>query len=201
MVPIRRSTQVLSRQPNTTIPTWSTFTTYYYVIVARDTGGNESAASGELAATPVDLPPAAPTGLVATAGDGVVYLEWNENTEPDFREYRIYMAEQTGGPYDEIDSDDVTEWTVYGLTNGEPYFFVVSAIDEGGYESPYSSEVAATPVNINPPDAPTGLAAVEGFESVFLDWDDNDESDFSRYVVYQSETSGGAVHQRRSHRR
>ena len=45
-------------------------------------------------------------------------------------------------------------------------------------------------IEAEPPLAPTGLAATAGFSTVWLDWDDNNESDLAGYNVYRSITSG-----------
>ena len=77
-------------------------TTYYYVVRAEDNGTNESSNSNEDSATPNDPPPAAPTGLVATAGDGSVSLNWDDNTEPDLAGYNVYRSTTASGPYSKI---------------------------------------------------------------------------------------------------
>jgi hypothetical protein len=41
-------------------------------------------------------PPAAPTGLVAAAGEGSVSLDWTDNSEPDLAGYRVYRREPDG---------------------------------------------------------------------------------------------------------
>ncbi len=173
---------------NVTNGTW-----YYYVITATDLGGSESAYSVQVQALPRDMvPPAAPTNLQATALDSQVYLTWDANTEPDFNSYFIYIAETQGGPYDEIDSDDVTEWLVTGLTNGVTYYFVVQAEDNWGNLSPYSNEVSAVPSSTPEPLPPTNLQVlVEGDEYVFLDWDDSTQPSVTSYNTYRSTTSGG----------
>ncbi len=166
--------------------------TYYFYVSAVDTAGNESDHDDEVSAIPTDdAPPAAPTGLVATAGDGIVYLDWNDNTEPDLREYRIYISQVSGGPYDEVDSDDPSEFPVGGLTNGITYYFVVTAIDDGGWESPYSNQASAYPHDSGPPAAPSNLVGFPLDGAAFIDWDPNTEPDLREYVLFESLTSGG----------
>jgi len=165
--------------------------TYYYVASASDAYGNEGPLSAEVAGTPTNLPPAAPTGLVATPGDRKAYLEWDANTEPDFREYRIYYSETSGGPYDEIDSDDVTSWVVGGLNNGQPYYFVVEALDEAGAVSPFSNEATTTPIDNEAPGLPYNIATTGNIGTVFIEWTPPNDPDFFYVSVYRSSTSGG----------
>jgi len=91
--------------------------------------------------------PAIPAGLVATAGDGEVSLDWDDNADTDLKEYNVYRAEVSGGPYTEIASVTDSEYTNTGLTNGTTYYYVVTAVDESDNESGNSAEVSATPAS------------------------------------------------------
>lgn len=121
--------------------------TYYYVVRAYD-GTQEGANSNEASAAPVDNPPAAPTGLVATPGDAQVSLDWNDNTEPDLASYSVYRS-TTSGIYDftgPVASGLITSAYVdMPVVNGVTYFYVVTAVDSGGNASPPSGEAFATP--------------------------------------------------------
>ena len=70
--------------------------------MVEDNGTNESGYSNEASATPVDLVPAAPTGLAATPGDTQVALNWNDNGESDLAGYNVYRSTTQGGPYTKI---------------------------------------------------------------------------------------------------
>ena len=166
--------------------------TYYYVVTAENTGGQESANSNEASATPVDAPPAAPTGLVATPASTQVALDWGDNAEPDLAGYNVYRSTTQGGPHTQINGAlvAVSSYTDTGLTNGVTYYYVVTAEDSGGNESGTSNEVSATP-NPLPPAPPTGLVATAGDKQVSLDWNDNSEPDLAGYNVYRSTTQGG----------
>ncbi|MBN1796198.1 MAG: discoidin domain-containing protein [Sedimentisphaerales bacterium] len=95
---------------------------------------------------PDTTPPAAPTGLVATAGDSWVSLNWNDNTEPDLASYNVYRGTTTGGPYAQIATDvTVSAYTDNSVTNGTTYYYVVTAVDTSNNESDNSNEVSATP--------------------------------------------------------
>jgi len=84
-------------------------------------------------------PPAAPTDVATTAGDGHVALDWTDNSEADLAGYRVYrdgskIASPTTSSYDDT-----------GLTNGTGYSYQLTAVDESGNESAKSEPVTATP--------------------------------------------------------
>lgn len=167
-------------------------TTYYYVVTAVDNCANESGNSNEASATPAAVPPAAPTNLVATAGNTQVALDWDDNGEPDLAGYNVYRSTTQGGPYAQINGALVvaSNYTDTGLTNGVTYYYVVTAENTAGQESGNSSEASATPADV-PPAAPTGLAATSQNAQATLDWNDNAEPDLAGYNVYRSTTQGG----------
>jgi fibronectin type 3 domain-containing protein len=171
--------------------------TYQYYVTAENTAG-ESGPSNIVEATPQGdtTPPAAPTNLSATAGDGVVDLDWDDNSEPDLDSYSVYRDTSSGGPYGQIASGVATsDYSDTGVTNGTTYYYVVTAVDDASNESGYSNEASATPADTTPPAAPTGLAATPGDGQVSLDWADNSEPDLASYSVYRDTTSGGPYSQ------
>ena len=118
-------------------------TKYFYVVSAVNTSG-ESANSTEASATPtavVQIPPV-PTGLTATAGNAQIILAWTASTGA--ASYRVKRATTSGGPYTQIANPTATTYTDTGLTNGTPYYYVVSAVNSAG-ESANSSQASATP--------------------------------------------------------
>lgn len=118
-------------------------TTYYFVVTATNAAG-ESESSPEASATPsaVVRVPAAPSGLVATAGNGQVVLTWNVSTNATA--YHVKRATTSGGAYTEVSAPTGTTYTDTGLANGTTYYFVVTATNGAG-ESGNSAEAAATP--------------------------------------------------------
>lgn len=104
-----------------------------------------------------DPPPAAPTGLTATAGDAQVVLDWNDNSEADLAGYNVYRSTTAGGPYAKINGALVGA-SVYvdtSVSNGTTYHYVVTAVDAAAQESGYSNEASATPQP--PPPPPPGV--------------------------------------------
>jgi fibronectin type 3 domain-containing protein len=93
----------------------------------------------------VSIPPA-PTGLAATAGNGMVTLTWN--AAGGATSYTVKRATVSGGPYANagtVTSPAPDTFTNTGLTNGITYYYVVSGTNSAG-TGPNSSELAVTPV-------------------------------------------------------
>jgi hypothetical protein len=71
-------------------------------------------------------------------------LTWNANKESDLAGYKIYRATTSGGygaPIATVQGN-VTTYSAAGLQLGTTYFFVITAYDSAGNESPFSNEVS-----------------------------------------------------------
>ena len=166
-------------------------TAYHFRVSSADSTGNAStSADGTFTTAPDSTPPAPPAGLSATAGDGQAALDWADNAESDLAGYLVYRSNVSGGPYSLTASPLASAHTDLGLTNGETYYYVVTAVDVEGNESAGSTEASATPADPVPPGPPVGLAASAGDDAVTLDWADGVEPDLAGYNVYRSTTSG-----------
>lgn len=87
--------------------------------------------------------PAAPTNLVATAGDAKVSLSWSESSGAT--SYTVKRATTSGGPYTTVATGlTATSYSNTALTNGTTYYYVVSATNSAG-ESVYSAQASAVP--------------------------------------------------------
>jgi fibronectin type 3 domain-containing protein len=139
------------------------------------------------------VPPAAPTGLIATGGNSTVSLNWNDNNETDLAGYNVYRSLIPGGPYSKLNGSllSSSNYTDNAVNGGVTYYYVVRAVDTFSNESGNSNQASATPTDTMPPAAPTGLSASAGNQTVSLDWSNNSEADINSYNVYRSTTSGG----------
>jgi pectate lyase len=88
--------------------------------------------------------PNEPNGLTATAGNGFVLLDWNDNSEADVNGYNVYRSTTSGSGYTKLNTGLVTtsDYNDSGISPGT-YYYVVTAVDTNYYESDYSSEVTA----------------------------------------------------------
>jgi fibronectin type 3 domain-containing protein len=136
-------------------------------------------------------PPAAPAGVMATGGDGVVTLDWADNTEPDVASYTIKRATASGGPYTIIASGlTFSSYSDATVTNGTTYYYVVTATDTSLNQSSNSIQVVGAPQTPPPASAPTGLTATQVSTSrIDLAW--NPASGAGSYTVKRATKSGG----------
>jgi hypothetical protein len=70
-----------------------------------------------------------------------VTASWEANVEPDLKGYKLYYGSDKGNYTESIDVGNVTEKELASLTDGQLYFFAVTAYDSSGNESPKSTEV------------------------------------------------------------
>lgn len=105
------------------------------------TGGNNAVLSAIFFDTPPE-PPAAPTGLTATAGSGQVSLSWTASTTAT--SYNVKRSTVTPRSFTTIATTTTTTYADKNVVGGTTYYYVVSAVNTGG-ESSNSSEVSATP--------------------------------------------------------
>ena len=162
-------------------------TTYYFVVTAFNANGESAVSSPEMSAIP-GTPPAAPTGVIASAGNGQVTVSWNPAAGA--ASYNIYHGTAAGvtiATGTKV-AGAVSPSIVTGLTNGTPYFFVVTAVNGYG-ESTESSEVSATPGA--PPATPTGVTATRGYGQVTVSW--NPAAGAASYNIYYGTAAGVTI--------
>jgi hypothetical protein len=107
----------------------------------RRNNGNEEIWTANVVEGGSCTPPAAPTGLTATAaGANQINLSWSAVSGAT--EYRIYRSTTSGGPYTQVGTSTTTSFSNTGLTCNTPYFYVVRAF--AGCESGSSSQATAT---------------------------------------------------------
>ncbi len=73
-----------------------------------------------------------------------VTLAWDANTEPDHAGHKLYYGTSSGIYTAQIDTGNVTTFTVPDLNNNPTYYFAATAYDEAGNESAYSEEISYT---------------------------------------------------------
>ncbi len=81
--------------------------------------------------------------LSAPAWAGNLTVSWAANKEPDLAGYKIYYSSTSGNYAQHVDAKLALKYVFSDLTEGQTYYFVVTAYDTANNESAYSTEVSA----------------------------------------------------------
>ena len=129
---------------------------YFYVVrtlaqYGADTVESESSAPVEVAARDL-FPPPTPANLIVVAGAGRVDLTWDASAAPDLTGYFVYRSAESGTGYERLRPEALRALSFADTSAqaGTRYYYVVTAVDAEGNESPFSSEVSATPLAPEP---------------------------------------------------
>ncbi len=171
--------------------------TYYYQVTALNALG-EGPKSNEASATPTtgQKVPSEPQKPLATPGNGLIDLSWKAplfDGNSSITNYRIYRGTAPGGEAFLLEIGNVTMHIDTGLTNGQIYYYQVSAVNGIG-EGKLSNETYATPTSV--PGAPTILqASLTGYRSqnITIMWslssdDGSGQNSVVGYEIYKNRT-------------
>ncbi|GMK38044.1 hypothetical protein PCCS19_10980 [Paenibacillus sp. CCS19] len=114
-------------------------------------------------------PVQSPSGLQAIPGDGRIGLTWA--AADGAASYTVKRSTAADGPFEPVAAElTETSYTDGGLTNGTPYYYVVTASGASG-ESGDSNIATATPsADAVKPEAPAGLSAAARHTQIDLSW-------------------------------
>ncbi len=116
-------------------------------------GMNASVTVAATGPTPDTTPPSAPTGVVATAADSRVTIDWANSTATDLGNYVVQRRIGTG-TWTTIASPAASVHADTTAVNGTAYSYRVMAVDLTGNTSAASAIVTATPVAPPPTTGP-----------------------------------------------
>jgi hypothetical protein len=123
----------------------------FWLLSGGPNGGNQNSgwreAKDVLEAALVNdtTPPAAPTGLTATAvSTSQINLDWADSTAPDLSHYNVYRSTTSGSGYTLVASNLTnSSYSNAGLAANTTYYYVVKAVDTSGNASANSSQASA----------------------------------------------------------
>ena len=124
-----------------------------------------------------------------------VTLSWEAGSEPDLAGYKIHYGTASNSYTVHIDVNNVTTYTLTGLTAGQTYYFAATAYDSSGNESEYSNSVsqAFSAVNAAPttPSSPTGSSSAAVNTAITFSTSATDPNGDS--VEYRYDWGGGIL--------
>src|SRR6266852_6319838 len=178
-------------------PSLALATTYSYRVQAFGRHSATSAYSNVASATtpaPADTtPPTAPTGqTLSVVSCGEIDIAWNASTDSGGSGLRGYHVYRNGVLLREVLAP-ATSTADTGLRGSTTYAYAVSAVDNAGNESAWTTTQTATTTvcaDTTPPSTPTGLAATAATcTQVNLGWtasSDTGGSGLRGYNVYRN---------------
>ena len=102
--------------------------------------------------------------LISTAlFAGNVTVSWDANTESDLSGYKVYYGTESGAYDKVVNVGNITSQKIENLTDGQTYYFVVTAYDASGNESSFSAEVnivVQAPQDTEAPKAPVNVKVI-----------------------------------------
>jgi fibronectin type 3 domain-containing protein len=167
---------------------------YFYKVTAVNDMG-ESPMSSAVSAISATVP-SQPENLQAEVGDSLVELSWNPPSDSGgstITNYTIYRGTSQGGESFLIAIGDELYYMDSDLTNGQTYYYKVSAINGVG-EGPRSNEAEAKPMAV--PSAPEDFLASVGDSIVNLSWSypsDDGGSTVTNFTVYRGNSSSSLL--------
>jgi hypothetical protein len=107
-----------------------------------------------------------PSFLFASPADGSVSLGWTGGGGSSY--FNVYRSNVSGGPYTPVATAVIYDgYLDNSVTNGEAYYYVITALNKLGVESAASAELTATPSS----EVATNITfAVTGTNSLQISW-------------------------------
>lgn len=99
--------------------------------------------------------PVAPTNVVVFSGDKSAIVHWDLDPGPNLAGYNVYRSTSNGGPFTKLNASLLTTLGYCDLTvsDGQTYFYQVTAVNASSQTSPPSATVFTTPAPFASDDA------------------------------------------------
>jgi fibronectin type 3 domain-containing protein len=105
----------------------------------------ESEDSEKIEILPKDtFAPAPPKGLISVAGQDVLSITWDANTENDLDGYRVWRREEGTAEFQLMTPEAIKEnaYNDRAVKKGTTYMYIVTALDKSGNESKRSKRIS-----------------------------------------------------------
>ena len=131
--------------------------------------------------------------FMPTARAAQVTLEWDPNPESNVAGYKLYYGFETGNYEHTVDVGNQTTYTVTGLEENQPVYFVVTCYNTSGTESGYSNQVVFEAENLAPTAAAGPDQTVDERETVTLSGTNSSDPEGRALSYVWEQTSGPVV--------
>ncbi len=167
------------------------FGTNYYKVAALDKYSELHTSFPALAQIPDTIPPDPPVNLRGSIDtNGIVTIEWDDNTEPDLMGYNVYIANNPKAEFMRV-NHDVAKQNIYFDTTiiktlSKYVYYNVTALDKRYNQSAHSSILKLERPDMVPPATSqfTGWDVTES--GISLKWLKSFSDDAEKYLVYRN---------------
>jgi len=162
---------------------------YYYQVRGVDFFGDEGPASIEVMGKIKKDPRPAPLSRPELdAGETSIKVTWKPSADKKAVAYNIYRSLKYEGGYKKQNPKPLTQLT-YLDTNvaiGINYFYYITVINDGGFESIPSLAVLGFTKDATPPAVVTNLSGKVIDATINLNWTKVDDADLAGYRIYRT---------------
>ncbi|MCF8244739.1 MAG: hypothetical protein K9J37_07930 [Saprospiraceae bacterium] len=163
---------------------------FFYVEAINAAGTRTASTKMGLTVNDV-IPPAAPTGVLASPFEGAIEISWDIQLEPDLMGYVVYrsVANTPGAPFTLISSGAIDTTSFLDSLPREArnkYFYKVAAMDNFSNLSERSETVSAVMPDVIAPISPTIISVEIKSDTAMLTWLPSIDDELKGYHLYRS---------------
>lgn len=162
---------------------------FYYQICGVDFFGDEGPASIEvMGKIKKDRRPAPLSRPELDAGETTIKLSWTAPDDKKVVSYNLYRSLKYEGGYQKLNAEPLTQlnYTDTAVAVDVNYFYYVTAINDGGFESIPSLAVLGFAKDATPPAVVAQLNASVVEANINLSWTKVEDADLRGYRVYRT---------------
>lgn len=162
---------------------------YYYQIRGVDFFGDEGPTSIEvMGKVKIDPRPAPLPRPEIDAGETTIKLSWSTTDDEKVVSYNLYRSLKYEGGYQKLNDKPLTQlnYTDSAVAVDVNYFYYVTAINDGGFESIPSLAVLGFAKDATPPAVVVQLNTSVVESNINLNWAQVEDADLGGYLVYRT---------------
>ena len=167
---------------------------YYFIVVAQDTAGNQRMSLPVFVQMVDSIPPAAPINLRGIIDSmGIATITWDQGKEEDLVGYRIYMANNPEHEFAQLtkESTAMNVWhdNIELVALDKKVYYKVAAVDRSNNFSAFSTMLSLDRPDIIRPGAPAARPSSSDTKGIKISWSLSPSNDVVAYIIYRKNVS------------
>ncbi len=167
---------------------------YYFIVVAQDTAGNQRMSLPVFVQMVDSIPPSPPINLRGIIDSmGIATITWDQGKEEDLVGYRIYMANNPEHEFAQLtkESTPMNVWhdSIELVALDKKVYYKVAAVDRSNNFSAFSAMLSLDRPDIVRPGAPAARPTSSDTKGVKLFWSLSPSNDVVAYIIYRKNIS------------